>query len=248
MDYPLLIGLLSFVTLLFSARVGAHIRRRHPLETSEREDFSTVVGGTLTLLSLIIGFSFSMVITRYDQRKSYEEAEANAIGTEYLRARLLPADDGQRVRQLLRQYLDQRILFYAGAEPGSLSQINDRTAQLQTDLWSTVCTVSERNPTPIVALVTSGMNDVLNSQGYTQSAWWNRLPPMAWCFVGEIAVFSNLLVGYGAHRTSTRVFCVLPLAVSLSLALIADIDSPRGGFIRVMPQNLISVAQSVRAQ
>ena len=248
MDYPLLIGLLSFVTLLFSARVGACIRQRFPLESGEREDFGTVVGGTLTLLGLIIGFSFSMVITRYDQRKSYEEGEANAIGTEYARAGLLSTDDGQRVRQLLRQYLDQRILFYMTAGRGSLGQINDRTAQLQMDLWTTVCTESERHPTPVVALVTSGMNDVLNSQGYTQAAWWNRLPLMAWCLVGEIAVFSNLLVGYGSHRTSTRVFCVLPLAVSLSLALIADIDSPRGGLIRVMPQNLISVAESVRGQ
>ena len=248
MDYPLLVGLLSFVTLVFSARVGAHIRQRLPLETSEREDFSTVAGGTLTLLSLIIGFSFSMVISRYDQRKSYEEGEANAIGTEYVRAGLLPADEGQRVRQLLKQYLDQRILFYMTPERLSLSQINDRTARLQMDLWSAVCTVSEKRPTPVVALVTSGMNDVLNSQGYTQAAWWNRLPLMAWCLMGEIAVFSNLLVGYGSHRTSIRVFCILPLAVSLSLSLIADIDSPRGGLIHVTPQNLISVAQLMRDQ
>ena len=59
---------------------------------------------TLTLLGLIIGFSFSMAISRYDQRKVYEEAEANAIGTEYVRADLLPAGDAARVRALLRDY------------------------------------------------------------------------------------------------------------------------------------------------
>jgi len=57
-----------------------------------------VLAASLTLLALIIGFSFSMAVSRYDQRKNYEEAEANAIGTEYLRANLLPADDATRVR------------------------------------------------------------------------------------------------------------------------------------------------------
>ena len=53
-----------------------------------------------------------MAIERYDQRKNYEEAEANAIGTEYVRADLLPAGETAKVQALLRDYLDQRILFY----------------------------------------------------------------------------------------------------------------------------------------
>ena len=72
-----------------------------PCKTSEREDFGVVQAATLTLLGLIIGFSFSMAIGRYDQRKNYEEAEANAIGTEYVRAGLLPAADATKVRAQL---------------------------------------------------------------------------------------------------------------------------------------------------
>ncbi len=69
---------------------------------------------TLTLLALLIGFSFSMAINRYDQRKIYEEDEANAreLGTEYLRTDLLPPVAATNVRTLLITYLDQRILFY----------------------------------------------------------------------------------------------------------------------------------------
>jgi len=78
------------------------------------EKISTVLTATLTLLALIIGFSFSMAVSRYDQRKNYE---ANAIGTEYVRADLLPADDGTKLRELLRKYVNQRILFYHGDEP-----------------------------------------------------------------------------------------------------------------------------------
>ena len=66
----------------------------------------------MTLLALIIGFSFSMAGSRFDQRKNLEESEADAIGTEYVRADFLPADNAAKARSLLRNYLDQRISFY----------------------------------------------------------------------------------------------------------------------------------------
>ena len=66
-------------------------KRARPFkEETERQDFATVLTPALTLLTLVLAFSFSMAVTRYDQRKNYEEAEANAIGTEYVRADLLP--------------------------------------------------------------------------------------------------------------------------------------------------------------
>jgi hypothetical protein len=99
-----------------------------------------------------------------------------------------------------------------------------------------------------MALVVKGMNDVLNAQGYTQAAWWNRIPQAAWLLMLIIAVCSNLLIGYGSHRTKARriLLIVLPLIVSISFFLIADIDSPRGGLIHVKAQNLKSLAESLR--
>jgi hypothetical protein len=71
------------VVLWLSARLGVFLcRKRDKLAADERDDFGLVVAATLTLLGLIIGFSFSMESSRYDLRKTYEEAEANAIGTE----------------------------------------------------------------------------------------------------------------------------------------------------------------------
>ena len=98
-QYPLLLFVLSFIALWLSARIGWSFRRRQgTLDEELREDFGFILAATLTLLGLIIGFSFSMATSRYDQRKNYEEAEANAIGTEYVRADLLPAADAARVR------------------------------------------------------------------------------------------------------------------------------------------------------
>src|SRR6266487_5884796 len=101
-DYPLLVFVSSFLTLWLSAKIGVSVlRTRRSLEEETREDFGVILAATLTLLGLIIGFSFSMAINRYDQRKNYEEAEANAIGTEYIRADLLPSADAAKVRALL---------------------------------------------------------------------------------------------------------------------------------------------------
>jgi len=248
-DSPGLLFALCLPTLWLSAQIGAFLSQRlRPLDETERPDFDLVLTATLTLLALIIGFSFSMVISRYDQRKNYEEAEANAIGTEYLRADLLPAADAAKVRESLRSYLDQRVRFYETSDELQLGQIDTQTAKLQTELWTIVQVAAAKQPTATVALAVSGMNDVLNSQGYTQAAWWNQMPIPAWILLVVIAILSNLLIGYGSRRKSILLFLTLPLAISISFFLIADISSPRHGLIRVLPQNLLSLAQSLRAQ
>jgi hypothetical protein len=246
-DFPLFVFAISFITLWLSALAGFLVRKGRPEKDGDREDFTIVQGAALTLLGLLIGFTFSMAISRYEQRKIYEEAEANAIGTEYFRAGLLPAADAAKTRESLGNYLDQRVLFYTTRDGRALQQIDTKTAELQNNLWSVVQTRAGTEPTPVTALAVAGMNDVLNSQGYTQFAFWNRIPFEAWILLAFIAIGCNLLFGYGAHRTSI-LFIVLPLAVSLSFFLIADIDSPRGGLIRVQPQNLLSLSQNMRAR
>lgn len=253
-EYPLLVFAASFVVLWLSSRIGTRIRRGN-LDQGVREDFGVILAATLTLLGLIIGFSFSMATNRYDQRKNLEEAEANAIGTEYVRADLLPPGDAAKVRALIKSYLDQRILFYITRDvyiargEQQLRQIDARTARMQADLWSSVLAPAAAQPTPVVALAVAGMNDVLNSQGYTQAAWWNRIPVPAWALMAAIAIFSNMLLGYGTQnpKAARGLHLVLPLVVSVSFFLIADIDSPRWGVIRVNPQNLISLAESLTA-
>lgn len=192
-------------------------------------------------------FSFSMAVSRYDQRQNYEEAEANAIGTAYLRADLLPTDAAATVRTLLSRYLDERILAYTTNDESKLPDIEARTAQLQAELWSAVHGPATAAPTPVIALAVSGMNDVLNSQGYTQAADRGRIPTAAWLLLTAVAMCCNMLVGWGFHRGKGvgRLLAILPVLAAFAFMLIADIDTPRHGIIRVQPQNLISLAQSM---
>lgn len=248
LDNPVALFVLSLLVLWLSVQIGTFIRKRRPLPEDEKDDLALVINASLTLLALIIGFTFSMAVSRYDQRKNYEEEEANAIGTEYVRAELLPPSDGARVQELLKEYLEQRTLFYTTHDRHQLAEIDNETSKLQTEMWVSVKNASEMHPTPPVALAVSGMNDVLNRQGYTQAAWWNRIPVAAWSLMVFLAISCSLLVGYGYRRREPLLFPVLPFLVSVAFFLIADIDSPRSGVIRVAPQNLISLSQSFQKQ
>lgn len=218
---------------------NAFLSRYRTKDTETSEDLGIIQTATLTLLALIIGFTFSMAIDRHDNREVLEEGEANAIGTEYLRADLLPENASAKTKELLRQYLDQRILFYSKQSKEKVHDIRQRTDALQDELWNTVLPIARAQPGPTIALVVSGMNDVLNSQGYVQAAWWNRIPYPAWALMAAIALCANVLVGFGARNFKKNIglFMIFPFVTSISFFLIADIDSPRGGVIRIEARN-----------
>ena len=247
LNHPRILALFGVLAMWLCARIGAWGRAYFKVPSEEaREHLTLVISATLTLLGLIIGFTFSMATTRYDQRQLFEEQEANAIGTEYVRADLFPSGDAADVKQLLRQYLDQRIAFYQAERGTELDTAKTKSESLQTQLWQSIEAQAAARPNPITALVVSGMNDVLNTQGYTQFAWGNRIPVSAWGLMMIIALLANALIGYAAQRSKRGdlLLVVLPLIVSISFFLIADIDSPRGGLIRVQPKNLMSLSQS----
>lgn len=249
-DRPPLIFAITFVALTVAAWLGRKAAERHrQTAQSEHENLNLVLGATLTLLGLIVGFTFSMALNRYDQRKALEEAEANAIGTEYLRADLLPAADAAKIKTLLRTYVELRMRFYVEGDRAHLAAVNAKTGELQRQLWEATTAAAAPFPNPVTALALAGMNDVLNSQGYTQAAWWNRIPAAAWALMGLMAVCAMLLTGFTSKnvRGQRVVLGVLPLVLAIAFYLIAEIESPRDGLIRVAPQNLLSLADSMRA-
>jgi hypothetical protein len=248
-DHPLILALVAFVSLWLCAWIGSALLREWFRPPSElRADVAVVLAASLTLLGLLIGFTFSMATARYDLRKQNEANEANAIGTEYLRADLLPQADAERLKALLREYLGQRIKFYTVRASGDSGALATDTATLQRNLWTAVTAPARAQQTAILTLAVAGMNDVLNAQGYTVAGYLNRIPISAWLLMALIAVLCNLMIGYTQQANAARVrfLAVLPLVVSVAVFLISDIDSPRGGVVRIAPQNLLVLATSLK--
>jgi len=245
-DRPTILFGVSLAVFLLTAALGVVAQRIwNPVRAGDQNELTIVQSAALTILALVVGFSFSMAVSRYDQRKNLEENEANAIGTEYVRAEMMPQGAAAVARELLKSYLGQRILFYETSDPGRLEQIRAETDKLSADLWTLAQVNASVQPTPVAALVAAGMNDALNSADYTTAAWLNRIPVPAWWLLIMIGVGTNLTIGLGARRFNSLLLVVLPLIVAISLFLIADIDSPRGGVVRVDPQNLNRLAASL---
>ncbi len=244
-DRPLVVLLFVFALLYASALMGRLLRGQAPMGEDHRHDYSVILAAVLTLLGLVIGFTFSMATSRFDLRKNFEEEEANAIGTEYLRAEVLPDQTAASLKGLLLQHLDRRILYYNAFGPVRTPD-DPEDARLTSEMWSQVRAAALKEPTPVAALAVSGLNDVLNSQGYAEASWRNRIPVAAWELMAAIAVLANGMVGYGTRSTRVRLsLAILPLVVAVSFLFIADIDSPRGGLIRVPAKNLGALSRSL---
>ena len=164
-----------------------------------------------------------------------------------MRADLLPTSVANKTKDLLKDYLDQRILFYSKQPHEAIIKIRQRTEELQDALWNEILPTVRTQQPPMMAWGASGMTDVLNSQGYVQAAWWNRIPNTAWTLMASIAICANLLVGFGARNFKKNIglFMIFPFVTSVSFFLIADIDSPRGGVIRIEPKNLITLKDAL---
>ncbi|SAL11054.1 hypothetical protein AWB71_00220 [Caballeronia peredens] len=246
--HPAVLFIVLLALFIGAVAFGAFVLRRVAvLPEGDREDFNIVQTSTLTLLALLVGFSLSMAVNRYDQRKNLEEGEANAIGTEYVRADLADAAQAVKIKSALIRYTKLRLADYRTRAPEELQRIGRDTSSVETELWQLATEVARDKPTPIGALVVAGMNDALNSQDYAEAARINHIPLGAWFLMIVIAIMACAVQGYGAKGSLRKglLLTILPATVALSLALISDIDSPRGGMIHVEPQNLARLLQSI---
>jgi hypothetical protein len=248
LNHPILLLLVSFLYLWLATRFGAALQGRSgPLDEARRGDFDIVLGATVTLLSLIIGFSFSMASSRYDQRKNYEEDEANAIGTAYARADLLADADAMKMHQLLKEYVDQRIRSYTTVDSVQVRELDRATSHTQDQLWGTVSAAAKAAPSVITSLAAASTNDAINSQGYSQAAAWNRIPIGAWALLYVLGGVATTMIGYRFRIEARRypLLLICPGIVAIAFFLIADIDCPKGGVIRIAPLNLLAIASTL---
>ncbi|MBV8683900.1 MAG: hypothetical protein JO111_13580 [Caulobacteraceae bacterium] len=246
LEHPGLVLITSLLMQGLGAYVG-HVVGGRWAETHvlERSDYRTIISATLTLLALLIGFSLTMAVNRYDLRKTYEEAEANAISSEFRRVSVMP--NAAEVRDLLIRYTDLRIQFYQVRHRGQLKNIVTETRILQDKLWSSVAPTALAQPPAVTGLVLSGMNDAINAENYAEAAWRNHIPVGAWFLMGFVAVVANVLLGYGEEHKHRSTLTILPFIVSAAFFLISDVDSPNYGLIRMPPNNLIALAQTLKA-
>jgi len=239
----------AFFALMLSAiEVGFRLGHRSEANTPEntKSQISTVVAAILGVLGLLLGFTMSMAVSRFEVRKQLVLDEANAIHASYLRAQLLPAPEGLEIASLLRQYVNVRVLYgTAGNDLARLNALNMQTAHLQTELWTRAANYAQLDPNPVRAgLLLQSLNRAIDLEAARRMAFQNHVPESVIYVNAVVGLLAAMLVGYvfGVNgRRNIFSMCMLALAMALVFAVIIDLDRPRSAFIRGSQQPMIDL-------
>ncbi len=241
------------VTFVVAAEIGFRIGLRLHRENDQprKAQIGGVQGAILGLLALLLGFTFAMAVGRYESRRQLVLDEANAIGTTYLRAALLPEAHQADVEALLRQYVDARLDFYdAGADRGQQDAAEKTTAELQRELWAHAVAAGKDAPTPLATTFITALNETIDLDAARVNALRTHVPVAVWLLVLIVAAVGCYACGYAAGASgarSTFANLILPLLIAVVITLIGDLDRARGGLIDIKQQPLIDLKESLGA-
>jgi len=206
-----------------------------------------MVAAELGLLAFLLAFTFGIAAARFDDRRQTLLDESNAIGTAYLRAAMLPEPRGSEVRRLLRDYVDARL---AGVQEGSLDAAIRRSEDLHGRLWAEATAAASEDSRSIpVGLFVQALNEVIDLHAKrVQAGLRSRIPQTVWVALFAVTALSFGVMGYHGGLTSTRRSPAI-LAVALTFAaviwLVADLDRPQAGLLKVSQQPMIELQKSM---
>jgi hypothetical protein len=225
-------------------RLGKYRRSRR--EEEKEAPLGTMVGATLGLLAFILAFTFGLAAARFDSRRQVLLDEANAIGTTYLRAGMLP-ERGEQIRGLLRDYVGARL---EAVRSGNVAEGIRRSEDIQQNVWSEAEALGQKNANSIVVgLFVQSLNQMIDLHAERlQAGLRSRIPGAIWLGLFAVAALSLATMGYHAGLSGTRrSLAVVAVAVTFSVVieLIADLDRPQEGVLKVSQQALLDVQRSM---
>lgn len=245
----ILIVAVLFAALLLATEGGYRLGLRLSSLTVDatKSQINAIQGSLLGVLALLLGFTFSLSLQRFDSRSEAVVAEANAIGTTILRADVLPTSVRASTQELLEEYLDLRIR--AGRisldRPGERGQILVETEEVLDALWILAVRASDENPSPATTgLFVQSLNQMIDALATRDAALDRHVPEPVLLLMFLAFILTSLLVGYAAgvsgHRASFAIYILITLVTCL-VFIVIDLDRPRRGLIEVSQQNLIDL-------
>jgi hypothetical protein len=207
-------------------------------------------GAVLGLAALLIGFTFAMAVTRFDNRKQVLVAEANAIETTFHRTELLDDDVGEPVRVLIRRYVDVRIaVFDVSTDPQHAAALERESAKIQEQIWARLVRAGRADPHSITTgLVLQSATDMFERAAERRSGREIPVPPTVFLVVILVSAFAVASIGYPLGLTSARMsfgMLVIPLLVAGVIMLVVDIAHPSLGVVQVPDLPMLRLRDSL---
>lgn len=246
------VGTLALVLLSTYAGIAlARFRKKHLLEDQEAS-VSAVVGPTTALLAFFLAFTFGLTASRFDAKRELLLEEINAIGTTFLRTRLIPEPHGAAVRTLLKEYVDLRVEL--ARHPEKAESLIRRSEELQGLMWPHAAALAEADLKNAVLpqLFVASLNEMFDAQTKRLTVGvFYQMPLAIWIALFAVTIFSMLEVGYLLgmfERVNWLLIAMLALALSTVILLIADLDRNAAGLIRVELQPVIDLQRWIQGQ
>ena len=241
--WALFIALL--VAHLLAGECGFRVGRFRARRTQKESDaiVGAIVAAELGLLAFLLAFSFGIVTSRFDVRRHALLDEANAIGTTFLRAGMLPDAEEASIRHLLRKYADVRLQATKGAP---IDQVLRRSEEIHQQLWKEAVLAADADPRSVpTGLFIQSLNEVIDLHAArVMASLRNRMPLTVWVVLFAVGLLSFFTMGYQAGLTrASRSPATLVLVLSFVsvIWLVVDLDRPGEGFLRVNQQPMIDV-------
>jgi hypothetical protein len=255
-----LTAIVFIAAILAATELGfRHGRRSRGKEDSDTKSWiTTIVAAVLGVLGLLLAFTMNMSVTRFDARRLLVVDEANAIGTSYWRAQLVPPPEGPELIDLLRKYTEARIELSAAeraqfvtSEDRAINEAHERSTSLQGEMWSLASTYAQKDPRSVTAgLLLQTLNQTFDLEASRWAAFHAHVPGSVIWADCTMALLASLLVGYSLGLAGHRSFfyiIMLALCITVVMVVILDLDDPRHGFIRVGYQSLLDVQRQMAA-
>ncbi len=216
-------------------------------DAAAEDDLKIVLGATLSLFGLLMGFTLSFAISGYNTRMSAEENEAIAIGNAFQWTAALDAGHQPQAQAMLQDYLSLRIRFFDTVDEGQRAQVRMESIRLQTRMWQLISKVAKASGDPQLGSALGASNALYVAQQKTMASWRRQIPGAAWAILMAFGLCSNFLIGYNSRgRPGGRALIfMVPVVTALTLFMIAEIDVPGKGIIHVVPDNLQAVRVTV---
>lgn len=239
----------TVIVVLLSIEAGHRLGqfRRRRSEEEREAPVGAIVGATLGLLGFVLAFTFGLAASRFDAKRQIVVEEANAIGTTYLRAGLLPDGRGVKIRKILGEYVDARLEV---VRTGDVEQVLRRSDDLHRELWKEAEAVGRKYPDSIVVgLFIQSLNETIDVHSKrVLVALQNRLPGVLWLTLYGITILTMAGVGYqGGLSKSKRSLAIVVLVLTFSaiMTLVADLDRPQKGLLTVSQRAMIDLREMI---
>jgi hypothetical protein len=235
---------------IVSLKIGFRLARTGDRPRREQEaHVRTMTGAAVGLLTFMLVFTFWIASSHFNQAREVVLDEAGVIGTTYMRADLLPEPYRMEIRNLLREYVDVRL---AGIQSGNIDQASSREEEVRRRIWSKTMAAREATGNPIFD---EFLRRSLSKFIALHTRWIGvqkefNISTVVWVALYVIIALTMISIGFHAGMTNMSKAPVIPvfvLLLSVLMFLIADLDTPQVGALRVNHWSLIELRNTMSA-